>query len=45
MREEWKSVLMRRGVQFVIISPHMGGMHHKQVLFVNILDTLELVRI
>ena len=44
MREEWKSVLMRHGAQYVIGLVHTIGIHQKQMLFVNILDTSKLVR-
>ena len=43
MKEEWKFVSMRHGAQFVITSIGMTGMSHKQILFVNSWDSLELV--
>ena len=43
MREEWKYVSMKRGVQFVMISAYPNGMSHKQMLFVCSWDSLELV--
>ena len=43
MREEWKCVSMRHGAQYVATSVHIAGMLHKQMLFVNSWDFLELV--
>ena len=43
MREEWKSVLMRHGEQFVTTFLHGTGIFHKQKLFVGSWDILEQV--
>ena len=44
MREEWKSVLMKHGGQFVITFLHGDGILQKQMSFVNSWDSLELVK-
>ena len=44
MKEGWKSVLMRHGEQFVTTFLHGDGILQKQILFVNSLATLVLVR-
>ena len=43
MREEWKSVSMKHGAQFVTTFIHGDGILHKQMLFVNSWDTPGLV--
>ena len=43
MREEWKFASTRHGAQFITTFIHGDGIYHKQMLFVNSWDTLELV--